>query len=491
MLSRILLVIFILLVIISAIYALRDTREYTTDSDEALQKFEEAMDLISRLYTDEGYEAVKEALELDSNFAMAWSVLASRNRAYGYNDEAERNLERAFVQYDRLKKHEKMMLDIRRAFFDGNEAVAVEKLHEFTKAFPNRIEGHQSLGTLAWEKGRIEEAIYEFEKVLEINPDYAPTYNSLGYLEFGRGNFNKSLEHFKTYISLLPDQANPHDSKGEILMAVGRYDEALKEFKTANQLEPGFDFVLYHLASAYAHKGMFSKVDQTHDKIEKLIKDDWEMRTLNFNRVTALIARGDNAKALDMSVKLIYKGEKEQDSSLMLWAHIMAAFSTCEINTDTAMYHLNIVDTLIGLLMPERKLDYLGEEMGWYTYLKAKVDLKNENYNDVLYIESPLEDKRFWRPDSKFAHRNLLAKAYFGLGQKQKAYDLVNINLGVNPNFPNTLMTLAELYEKDDQIDSALKTIEKLLEVYKDADDNVPRIEEWKQKYAELSANPA
>jgi len=491
MLNRIVLIVFVLLVIISAIYALRDTKEYTTNSDEALQKYEEAMDLFSRLYNAEGFEALKEALELDSNFAMAWAALAARNQAYGYKDEAEQNLKQALSQYDRLKKHEKMTLDIQELFFGDNEAAAVEKLHEFTKAFPDRIEGHQGLGMLAWEKGEIEEAIYESEKVLEIDPEYAPTYNILGYLEFGRGNFDKSLENFKTYISLLPDQANPYDSKGEILMAVGRYDEALKEFKTAHQLEPGFTFVLYHMADAYSLKGMYSKTDQSLDKIEKLIESDHDKRQLMITRANQLVGRGENEKASEIGDKFFEFGKEKNDSSWLLWGHIITAFSMGEVNKDSAWYHINKASEVIDSIMPERKLDYLGGEMGWFSYVQSMLNLEDENYEELLYIEDLLKDKRFWRPDSKVMHRNLLAGAYFGLDQKEKAYELINVNLQLDPNFPYTLMTQSRLYEKDDKIDLALKTLERLFEVYKDADEGIPRIEEQRQKYAELTANPA
>jgi tetratricopeptide (TPR) repeat protein len=491
MLNRIVLIVFVLLVIISAIYALRDTKEYTTNSDEALQKYEEAMDLFSRLYHAEGFEALKEALELDSNFAMAWAALAARNHAYGYKDEADQNLKQALSQYDRLKKHEKMMLDIQEMFFGDNEAAAVEILHEFTRAFPDRIEGHQGLGMLAWEKGEIEDAIFEFEKILEIDPEYAPVFNSLGYLEFGRGNFDKSLEHFKTYISLLPDQANPYDSKGEILMAVGRYDEALKEFKTAHQLEPGFAFVLYHMADAYSRKGMYSKTDQILDKIEKLISSDNEKRELMLHRANLYVARGENEKARKIGTEFFITGKEKIDSSWLLWGHVSIAFSMAEINRDTAWYHLNKASELIDSLMPEKKSDYLGDQMGWFSYVRAMLNLEDENYAEILYMEDVLKDKRFWRPDSRVTRRNLLAAAYFGLDQKEKAYELINVNLQIDPNFPYTLMTQSKLYEKDGKIDLALKTLERLFEVYKDADEGIPRIEEQRQKYAELTANPA
>jgi Tfp pilus assembly protein PilF len=88
-------------------------------------------------------------------------------------------------------------------------------------------------------------------------------------------------------------------------------------------------------------------------------------------------------------------------------------------------------------------------------------------------------------------HRTLLAYAYFGLGQKEKAYELMNINLQIDPNLPYTLMILAEFYEDEGKTDLALKTLDRLFAVFKDADEGVPLIERLRQKYAELSTGPA
>lgn len=491
MLGKIVIAIFVILVIISGIYALRDTKDFTTSSDEAYEKFLEAKDLLSRLYIEEGFEALREAIKLDSNFAIAWAELAAMNRIYNHNEKAEQNLEKAFSQYDNLKKHEKMILDIHKLSFEKKESEAIEKLKEYIEAFPDRIEGHHSLGTYAWRKGDIEIAISEFKKVLQIDPDNAPAYNMLGYLEFSRGNYDKSLQNFDKYIELLPDQANPHDSRGEILMAVGKYDEALKEFKTAHQFEPRFAFVLYHMADAYIFKGMYSKADQTFDEVRRLCEADWQKRELQIHKANSYIARGDYGKAFNIAKTFLQDSTEKKDSTIALWGHILAAFSAAKIDIETARYHQNMADSLMKAIYLEEESYELGDIISWYKYSKGLVNLIDERYKEVLDLEEFIADKKFSRPDSQIMFRNLIARAYFGMGNNDTAYALMKTNLDINPNNPFTLSDLAKLYKKDDKTEKAKETFERLFEVLKDADEGVPRIEEWRRMYNELIAEPA
>ncbi|MBI5642664.1 MAG: tetratricopeptide repeat protein [Deltaproteobacteria bacterium] len=59
-------------------------------------------------------------------------------------------------------------------------------------------------------KGQLDEAIKEYETVLQFNPKSAETYNNLGFAYFDKGDFDKALESQKKAVELNPNLANGH-----------------------------------------------------------------------------------------------------------------------------------------------------------------------------------------------------------------------------------------------------------------------------------------
>lgn len=55
---------------------------------------------------------------------------------------------------------------------------------------------------------KIDEAIFEFENLLQWYPDYAIAYNDLGVLSYKCGHKDKALRHYKKAIQLQPQNVS-------------------------------------------------------------------------------------------------------------------------------------------------------------------------------------------------------------------------------------------------------------------------------------------
>jgi tetratricopeptide (TPR) repeat protein len=413
-----------------------------------------------------------------------------------YNRVEKRDslLKRALAQYDRLKDYEKLYIDIVKNKFEGNLEVVRSKIKEYVDRFPKRIEGRNLLAISLWEQGEIKQAIEEYERLLEIDPEFTPAYNHLGYLEYSNGNFNKALRHFDKYLQLLPDQANPHDSRGEILMAVGRYDEALDEFKTAYQIEPQFDFVLYHMAEAYMSKGMFSKADQIFRKIEDLANEPQDTLNLMTNKGRSYWRRWDTDRTRIMADSLLQFAEnRESFKSARFWGDITHGFAyLVEDNYEKAEEYRIKAMEFIDQSAEKSDLESAISYKSWVEILEAYIDLGRENYQDVLALEELIDNKMLWRPDQKIDIKNILALAYYKLGQEDKAFKAVQDNLELNPNHYYTQIVLTRLYEWDDQTEKAAETLRNLLSgVFANADQGTPLIKDLQSWLSELTPQAA
>lgn len=87
------------------------------------------------------------------------------------------------------------------------------------------------------EDGQYEEAVEEFNRALEKNPDHVLAHLGLAvsYMQMERNR--EALEEFDRTIALDPDLAAAYADKGILLDRLGRYEEALVAYKKALELD--------------------------------------------------------------------------------------------------------------------------------------------------------------------------------------------------------------------------------------------------------------
>ena len=69
-----------------------------------------------------------------------------------------------------------------------------EAIGQFQKALeinPNYAEAHNNLGNALLQKGQVDEAMAQYQKALEINPNYAEAHNNLGDALFKKGRWTR------------------------------------------------------------------------------------------------------------------------------------------------------------------------------------------------------------------------------------------------------------------------------------------------------------
>jgi tetratricopeptide (TPR) repeat protein len=139
----------------------------------------------------------------------------------------------------------------------GDTAKTEALIDEYARRFPNDPEAYQLRANRFARKGNVKEAVAEYQKLLQVNPNYAVAYNSLGYYYAKMGDFARGEDYLKRYRFLAPDQANPYDSLGELYANIGRYDEAEESLKKALAIKPDFVASVGHLGTVAVGRGDF------------------------------------------------------------------------------------------------------------------------------------------------------------------------------------------------------------------------------------------
>src|SRR4030095_7402783 len=128
---------------------------------------------------------------------------------------------------------------------------ALTKLNDAVKVNPQSVPAHMTLGLIYQAKGDIPKAQQAFEKVLSLNPRFAPAANNLAalYSEHG-GNQEKALELAQRAKEAAPDDPHISDTLGWILYKRGVYQRAAALLKESGAKLPDQPAVQYHLGLA-------------------------------------------------------------------------------------------------------------------------------------------------------------------------------------------------------------------------------------------------
>jgi protein O-mannosyl-transferase len=80
--------------------------------------------------------------------------------------------------------------------------------------------GYNNLGNALLQKGQVDEALEQFQKALEINPNYAQANYNLGVALFQKGELDEAIAQFQEVLRLKPDFSSAQDNlaKAQALM---------------------------------------------------------------------------------------------------------------------------------------------------------------------------------------------------------------------------------------------------------------------------------
>jgi tetratricopeptide (TPR) repeat protein len=98
---------------------------------------------------------------------------------------------------------------------------------------------------------KADEAIATYQKVLKLDPDYAPAHINLGTLYYNQSDYELAEEHYRLAIEADPRYALAYFDLGNVLDETQRMPEAIAAYKAALQLAPTYADAHYNLALAY------------------------------------------------------------------------------------------------------------------------------------------------------------------------------------------------------------------------------------------------
>jgi tetratricopeptide (TPR) repeat protein len=286
----------------------------TTSSSEAKQQYIKGRTLAENLRGQDSREYLMQAAAKDPALALAhYSLALSSPTAKDFF----RHLKRAVALADKASEGERLMILGLQAGANADTKLQRDYYERLTAAYPRDERAHFLLGGAYFGQQDYSKAIGEYEKSVQLAPDYAPAYNLLGYAHRAKGEFDEAEKAFKKYIALIPNDPNPYDSYAELLMKMGRFEESITMYRKALATDPHFAPSRFGIASNLMFQGKHEEARAEAWKLHQTARNDGERRTALFSAAVIYADEGKLDQALAELKKEYAVAEKIDDAAAM------------------------------------------------------------------------------------------------------------------------------------------------------------------------------
>jgi len=509
---------------------------------EAYKYFLEGKEDIDNLYAEGARKSLEKAVELDPQFAMAYLYLGD---AYGeLGDRAARD-----EAYKKAKNHSAKATEKERLYIEAQYANRIERdsekrlriYKELAEKYPKEKEAHYELGFYYQNRGMFEEAIEEYQKALQLDPNMGHVLNQLGYTYSDMGDYEKAIYYFKRYAEANPEDANPIDSMAEQYFRMGQLDEAIEKYKEALDVQPDFGSE-FRIAYIYALKEDYSEtmrwLDLFIDRapsaglkgeghlwkgifdfllgkrknafVELSHAEDWADKAGNVTRKASLdytrgwmcYDLGDFERSSEYLQKAwdVFLGFYPESKGLRTgYNFCLGLVEVKEKKMDSSQSRLNKMRSLLPELeTPSDEKESKAEHDWLYSeILLAKGSLAEaiEIFENIVYPPLPnMRTDTIWPYNMPFI-QDTLARIYYQNGDLEKAIAEYERMITFDPQssdrhliHPKCHYLLAKLHEEKGLVAKAIEQYEIFLELWKNADAGQPEFEDAKKRLTSLQS---
>ena len=213
----------------------RPLPQATTRSLEALRKYADGVAVVYAGQRAAATELWREAIALDSNFALAHAELGASY--YFANDRlrGDAHFERALALLDRLTDRERLLVRASAESWRGNRERAIDLRHALLAQYPGDPWAWGQIGYDYMRLGRDRDAVAALRRQLQHDSTTATVHINLATAYKGLGEYEESLRSYRRAFALQPTLltvSNLNHEYGRSLVLAGRVVEARATFDT-------------------------------------------------------------------------------------------------------------------------------------------------------------------------------------------------------------------------------------------------------------------
>lgn len=138
---------------------------------------------------------------------------------------------------------------------------AIVNFHKALNLNPNLLHAYNYIGNALQEKKQFVEAITYYQKAIEVNYNDPTAYINLGILYQNTKQYDESIRNFKRVLELHPNLSIAYDYLGTIFAIQGKIEEAYQSCQSSLRLNPKSIVSLVNLGNLIARQGRLGEAE--------------------------------------------------------------------------------------------------------------------------------------------------------------------------------------------------------------------------------------
>jgi len=126
---------------------------------------------------------------------------------------------------------------------------------------------HLNLGMFSEEAGKLDDAIQEYQRTLQLVPDSYWMRYRLGMVYQKKGDLTTAMRYYQESLEHQPIAHEVHYALGTVFEAQKQYDLAREQYETALNRVPGLHAVRTRLAEVLVHKGLLEQAAHEYETV--------------------------------------------------------------------------------------------------------------------------------------------------------------------------------------------------------------------------------
>lgn len=179
-------------------------------------------------------------------------------------------------------------------FEQGQTAPAIDDYQKALDIQPDFLEARYNLAAALNSLGRYTEAVSEYRKAMDIAPNNAEAHNNLATALLQQGDLASAIAQYQEAVRIKPDYAEARYNLANAFVSAGHLEDAIGQYREAVRIKPDYAEAQGNLGNALLQVGSLQEAMAHAQTAAQLAPDNPTMH-INFANALARIGRNDDA----------------------------------------------------------------------------------------------------------------------------------------------------------------------------------------------------
>jgi tetratricopeptide (TPR) repeat protein len=160
----------------------------------------------------------------------------------------------------------------------GDFAIAETYWTQIIEQFPDNPAALSNRGNARVSQNKLEEAIADYNKAIELAPSATDPYLNRGAALEGLGKWEQAIADYNHVLELDPNDAMAYNNRGNAEAGLEKWEEAIADYRKSTEIAPNFAFARANYALALYQTGKTAEAIRTMRNIVRKYPSFADMR---------------------------------------------------------------------------------------------------------------------------------------------------------------------------------------------------------------------